>query len=156
MGAYLALRFAHLYPERVDRLLLLCPGFAIVERWTFLLGEKAMDWKMNGSIVRLFVNYTPNCLLPLWFAPLALIQHRNCRISKEATRVCTTLSWKTLINTRRSQTLNVQLSSYTVFMIKQVCIFFFFLFLSVLIPCLFLNLCSLLSQGVMFDLFFFR
>jgi pimeloyl-ACP methyl ester carboxylesterase len=50
MGGYLALRWAELHPDRVDRLLLLCPGFDLPSRWPKLLGAGAMRrWERYGT-----------------------------------------------------------------------------------------------------------
>ena len=50
LGGYLAARFCELYPQRVDRLLLLCPGFSMVQRWPQLMGEEAFGlWERNGA-----------------------------------------------------------------------------------------------------------
>ena len=50
MGGYMAARFAELHPERVDRLLLLCPAFRMEERWRELLGSHAFQiWEKKGA-----------------------------------------------------------------------------------------------------------
>ncbi|KIG12229.1 hypothetical protein DB30_01775 [Enhygromyxa salina] len=50
MGGYLAARWASLHPERVDRLILLCPAFDFVERWPQILGQTGFDqWREQGS-----------------------------------------------------------------------------------------------------------
>ena len=52
MGGYVATRWAQLHPGRVDRLLLLCPGFNMSERWAEILGEKGIDdWREEGSFL---------------------------------------------------------------------------------------------------------
>ena len=49
MGGYIAARWAQLHPERVDRLILLCPAFDFVERWPALIGaDKLAAWKRDG------------------------------------------------------------------------------------------------------------
>lgn len=49
MGGFLAARWAQLHPERVDRLLLLCPAFDFVERWPTLIGpENFQRWREQG------------------------------------------------------------------------------------------------------------
>ncbi len=49
MGGYLAARWSELRPDRVDRLLLLCPGFDLTKRWMKLLGADAMArWRAYG------------------------------------------------------------------------------------------------------------
>lgn len=49
-GGYLAALWAARHPERVDRLLLLCPGFDLARRWPALLGPDALtQWKRLGS-----------------------------------------------------------------------------------------------------------
>jgi len=50
MGGYLAMRYAQLNPEKVDRLILLGPGIGdIKKRWTNRIGAEAMElWKQNG------------------------------------------------------------------------------------------------------------
>ncbi|MBA2661320.1 MAG: alpha/beta fold hydrolase [Bradymonadaceae bacterium] len=51
MGGYLAARFAELHPQRVDRLVLLCPGFDLLQRWPTLFGKRRMDqWKADGKL----------------------------------------------------------------------------------------------------------
>jgi pimeloyl-ACP methyl ester carboxylesterase len=52
MGGYLAARWAELHPERVERLVLLCPGFEPTTRWPHILGEEAFArWEREGSIM---------------------------------------------------------------------------------------------------------
>jgi uncharacterized protein len=49
MGGYLAARWSQLNPGRVRRLVLLCPGFDMVERWRKNLGEEAISqWQTTG------------------------------------------------------------------------------------------------------------
>src|SRR5690554_5565840 len=49
MGGYVAARWAELHPERVDRLLLLCPAFDFVERWPTLIGADNFErWRERG------------------------------------------------------------------------------------------------------------
>jgi uncharacterized protein len=49
MGGYLAARWAQLHPERVDRLLLLCPAFDFVARWPNLIGADNFErWRERG------------------------------------------------------------------------------------------------------------
>ena len=51
MGGYVAARWAELHPDRVDRLILLCPAFDFVERWPTMLGEQAFArWRETGHI----------------------------------------------------------------------------------------------------------
>lgn len=51
LGGWLAARWAELHPERVDRLVLLCPGFDLTERWPALLGaDKMARWQREGSL----------------------------------------------------------------------------------------------------------
>ena len=50
-GGYVATRWAELHPQRVERLLLLCPGFDLVDRWPEMLGEDAMErWQREGAM----------------------------------------------------------------------------------------------------------
>ncbi|PRQ06104.1 alpha/beta hydrolase [Enhygromyxa salina] len=52
MGGYLAARWASLHPERVDRLLLLCPAFDFAARWPQILGQAGFDrWREQGSFL---------------------------------------------------------------------------------------------------------
>jgi pimeloyl-ACP methyl ester carboxylesterase len=52
LGGYLAARYAELRPDRVARLLLLCPAFDLAERWPALLPDGAMErWERGGSLV---------------------------------------------------------------------------------------------------------
>lgn len=49
LGGWLAARWAMLNPDRVDRLLLLCPGFDLAARWPVLLGPSAFEaWRTTG------------------------------------------------------------------------------------------------------------
>ena len=49
MGGYLAARWAELHPDRVERLVLLCPGFNLLERWPELVGAQDMArWAAEG------------------------------------------------------------------------------------------------------------
>ncbi len=51
MGGWVAARWAELHPERVDRLVLLCPAFDFSTRWPILIGEQAFArWREHGSI----------------------------------------------------------------------------------------------------------
>lgn len=51
-GGYLAARWAELHPDRVERLLLLCPAFDLVGRWPRILGQPAMaQWERDGTLV---------------------------------------------------------------------------------------------------------
>lgn len=50
MGGYLACLWAFQNPARVRRLLLLCPGFGLVERWPSMMGEEAFArWEKVGA-----------------------------------------------------------------------------------------------------------
>lgn len=50
-GGWLAARWAELHPDRVDRLLLLCPGFGLADRWPLLLGpERMAQWEREGAL----------------------------------------------------------------------------------------------------------
>jgi alpha-beta hydrolase superfamily lysophospholipase len=49
MGGFTAARWAQLHPERVDRLILLCPAFDFVARWPSLIGaENFQRWREQG------------------------------------------------------------------------------------------------------------
>ncbi|HVH97930.1 MAG TPA: YqiA/YcfP family alpha/beta fold hydrolase [Enhygromyxa sp.] len=51
MGGFVAARWAQLHPERVDRLLLLCPAFDFVERWPSLIGAQNFErWREQGRL----------------------------------------------------------------------------------------------------------
>jgi uncharacterized protein len=51
MGGFLAARWAQLHPERVDRLVLLCPAFDFVERWPSLIGPDNFErWRSEGRL----------------------------------------------------------------------------------------------------------
>ncbi len=50
-GGYVAARWAELHPDRVERLLLLCPGFDLIARWPAMLGDDAMTrWERDGAL----------------------------------------------------------------------------------------------------------
>jgi pimeloyl-ACP methyl ester carboxylesterase len=50
MGGYLAARWAELHPERVNRLVLLCPGFDLLERLPLVFREERLyeRWEREG------------------------------------------------------------------------------------------------------------
>jgi hypothetical protein len=49
LGAYTAARFAHLFPSRVDKLVLLSPAFNLVETWTNDSNDSLLrSWKETG------------------------------------------------------------------------------------------------------------
>ena len=51
MGGWVAARWAELHPEQVDRLVLLCPGLALLERWPVLLGDDGWaQWERDGYL----------------------------------------------------------------------------------------------------------
>ena len=49
MGGYLAARYAELFPEEVDRMILLCPGFNLHERWPHLFGNEELEKWMTDK-----------------------------------------------------------------------------------------------------------
>ena len=50
LGGYLAARWAELHPEKVARLVLLAPGFGLLERWPEQLGEEGFAlWERKGA-----------------------------------------------------------------------------------------------------------
>src|SRR5688500_3541938 len=52
LGGWLAARFAELHPDRVARLVLLCPAFDIASRWTTVMKPGAMQtWRREGTIL---------------------------------------------------------------------------------------------------------
>lgn len=52
VGGYIAARWTELNPDRVDRLLLLCPGFNMPGRWADILGEPGLDeWREEGTFL---------------------------------------------------------------------------------------------------------
>ncbi|HWN69159.1 MAG TPA: YqiA/YcfP family alpha/beta fold hydrolase [Haliangium sp.] len=51
LGGWLAARWAELRPERVDRLVLLCPGFDLADRWPEVVGAEQMArWQREGAL----------------------------------------------------------------------------------------------------------
>lgn len=51
LGGWLAARWAELNPSRVDRLVLLCPGFDMVSRWPAYLGAERIErWRTRGYL----------------------------------------------------------------------------------------------------------
>lgn len=51
LGGALASRWAELHPEKVERLVLLCPGFDLARRWPSIVGEEAMArWRRDGAL----------------------------------------------------------------------------------------------------------
>lgn len=50
-GGWVAARWAELHPERVERLVLLCPGFDLASRWPVLFGKERMaEWEREGTL----------------------------------------------------------------------------------------------------------
>ena len=53
MGGFIAAAWAARRPERVERLLLLCPGFDMKNRWSTLLGDRVLkNWRESGWLTR--------------------------------------------------------------------------------------------------------
>jgi pimeloyl-ACP methyl ester carboxylesterase len=51
LGGYMAALFASVHPARVDRALLLCPAFDLVDLWPQLISEAQMsDWRTRGAL----------------------------------------------------------------------------------------------------------
>jgi pimeloyl-ACP methyl ester carboxylesterase len=49
LGGYISARWASLHPNRVDRLVLLCPGLDLRSRWEEILGvDEVRLWKLRG------------------------------------------------------------------------------------------------------------
>ncbi len=49
LGGYISARWACLHPDRVDRLVLLCPGLDLRSRWEEILGvDEVRLWKLRG------------------------------------------------------------------------------------------------------------
>ena len=49
LGGYISARWAALHPDRVDRLVLLCPGLDLRSRWEEILGvDEVRLWKLRG------------------------------------------------------------------------------------------------------------
>ncbi|MFB6263356.1 MAG: YqiA/YcfP family alpha/beta fold hydrolase [Bradymonadaceae bacterium] len=52
MGGYIAARWSEQNPGRVDRMLLLCPGFDFPARWREILGDEGLEeWKRDGDFL---------------------------------------------------------------------------------------------------------
>jgi len=52
MGGAIAALYANANPERVARLVLLCPGFGLADRWPAVLGADVMKhWRETGTLV---------------------------------------------------------------------------------------------------------
>jgi hypothetical protein len=65
LGGWLAARWAELHPERVDRLVLLCPAFDMGTRWPTLFGARTMErWRNRG---RLHVPDASGRMVPLHY-----------------------------------------------------------------------------------------
>jgi pimeloyl-ACP methyl ester carboxylesterase len=49
LGGFLAARYAELHPQRVEKLVLMCPGFDRCSRWESLFGPEALrEWEARG------------------------------------------------------------------------------------------------------------
>lgn len=60
MGGFLAARWAELHPDRVDRLILLCPAFDFIERWPVLIGADNFErWRSEGRFALPDASGTP-------------------------------------------------------------------------------------------------
>lgn len=52
LGGYIATLWASQNPGRVARLLLLCPGFGLAQRWPSLMGQEAFErWERRGHFL---------------------------------------------------------------------------------------------------------
>lgn len=52
LGGYIAARWTELNPDRVDSLVLLCPGFDMASRWRVILGdERLKEWREEGDFL---------------------------------------------------------------------------------------------------------
>lgn len=51
MGGYLTALWTQAHPEKVDKIVLLCPGFNILERWPTIVGASRMEkWRTTGVL----------------------------------------------------------------------------------------------------------
>src|SRR5690554_6236188 len=51
MGGYLTALWTQANPEKVDKIVLLCPGFNILERWPTIVGENRIEkWRTTGVL----------------------------------------------------------------------------------------------------------
>lgn len=51
LGGYLAALWSGLNPGRCDRLVLLCPGFGLQDRWASLVGAEGLaQWRIEGRL----------------------------------------------------------------------------------------------------------
>lgn len=67
MGGTLAARWAELNPEKVERLVLLCPGFELATRWPAIVGPAMMEkWKRDGALP--FLDHGTGALTPVHYA----------------------------------------------------------------------------------------
>jgi hypothetical protein len=65
-GGWVAARWAELHPDRMQRLVLLCPGFDLATRWPSLVGdEKMREWQAQGDLP--FVDVSGN-MVPVHYA----------------------------------------------------------------------------------------
>lgn len=52
LGGWLAARWAEMRPHRVDKLVLLCPGFNLAARWPLLFGQDVITkWREQGTMM---------------------------------------------------------------------------------------------------------
>lgn len=52
LGGWLASRWAELNPAKVERLVLLCPGYDLATRWPMIVGPAGVEkWKREGSLL---------------------------------------------------------------------------------------------------------
>ncbi|UJR78229.1 alpha/beta fold hydrolase [Sandaracinus amylolyticus] len=66
LGGWLTARWAELHPERVDRVILLCPAFDIETRWPQLMKPGEFEtWRARGELE---VADATGALVPLHFA----------------------------------------------------------------------------------------
>eukprot|EP01112_Ceratiomyxa_fruticulosa_P013653 TRINITY_DN3850_c0_g1_i1.p1 TRINITY_DN3850_c0_g1~~TRINITY_DN3850_c0_g1_i1.p1 ORF type:complete len:221 (-),score=37.18 TRINITY_DN3850_c0_g1_i1:150-812(-) len=66
MGGYLSALWSSLHPDRVHKVMLLCPAFSMVERWAPLLGKEALEkWRITGT--REFLDHATGLQTPLHY-----------------------------------------------------------------------------------------
>ena len=67
MGGYLAARWAELNPARVEKLILLCPGFELATRWPAIVGPVMMEkWRTEGALP--FLDHGTGQMTPVHYA----------------------------------------------------------------------------------------
>lgn len=101
MGGYLAARWAEMNPSRVEKLVLLCPGFELSTRWPAIVGPAMMaKWKTDGALP--FLDHGTGKMTPVHYG----FYEEGCRLPARPVVPCETI----IFHGRRDPTVPIEVS----------------------------------------------